>query len=222
MSESRCAIFCDFDGTLARRDVGYHLYNRFTGGRCNELIPDWKAGTLSTRDCLLKEAAMFRGEPDEVFAFLDTFELNPGFVEFAALATRCNIPLHIISDGLDVYINHILTRHGINDIPVICNHARLVDGGMVLEFPYDDPHNTGGGVCKGDRIAEYRRGQKGPLTIIFIGDGLSDIGALPQTDILFAKKDLARYCDRRNIPYTAFDTFHDITGELVARSLFVP
>ena len=208
MSDAPPVIFCDFDGTLARRDVGYHMYHRFTDGRCDELIPGWKSGALSTRECLRRESAMFRGTPDEVFAFLDTFELN-------------SVPLHIISDGLDLYIDHLLVKHGVTDIPVICNHGRLEEGGLVVEFPHPDPCNTGGGVCKGDRIREYRRGQKGPITVIFIGDGLSDIDAIGECDLLFAKKDLARYCDRRNIPYTCFDTFFDVTRELTARSLLI-
>ncbi|MBD3404369.1 HAD-IB family phosphatase [candidate division GN15 bacterium] len=219
MTDTHYAIFCDFDGTLARRDVGYHLYHKFTNGQCDELIPDWKAGRLSTRDCLIKESAMFRGEPDEVFAFLDQFEMNPGFADFARRAERQDIPLTVISDGLDLYVHYLLDKLGVAHLPVITNHGRLVDGGLVIEFPYPDPGETGGGVCKGDRIADFRQ-KNGPMTVIFIGDGLSDIGALGEVDILFAKKDLQRYCDRKNIPYTAFDTFHDVTRELVTRSVF--
>lgn len=221
MTRPPAVIFCDFDGPLARRDVGHHLFHRFTGGRCDELIPDWKSGALSTRECLRREAAMFRGEPDDVYAFLDTFELNPGFAELAGHADRNDIPVHIISDGLDLYINYLLSKNDLTHLPLICNHGRLQENGLVVAFPYPDPHHTGGGVCKGDRIAEYRRGQKGPITVIFIGDGLSDIDALPQCDLVFAKKDLARYCDRKNIPYTCFDTFYDVIGELIARSLFI-
>lgn len=221
MSESDSVIFCDFDGTLARRDVGYHMYHHFTNGRCDELIPDWKAGRLSTRECLLKESEWFRGTTDDVFRFLDTFELNPGFDELLRYAAHSDIAVTIISDGLDLYIHYLLKRHGISGLNILCNHGRIEGDRLIIEFPYADPHNTGGGVCKGDRIAEHRHQQKRPVSVIFVGDGLSDIDALAETDILFAKKDLAQYCDQRNIPYTAFDTFKDVTRELIARSLFV-
>lgn len=213
-------IFCDFDGTVARRDIGYHLFRRFTDGQCDTMVADWKSGSLSTRDCLLQEAAWFHGKPDDVYAFLDDFDLNPGFTEFTRRAEQNGIPLYIISDGLDLYIDFLLSKHGVGHLPRIFNHATLIDSGLRLEFPYPDPHNTGGGVCNGERIAEYRHRQNGPITVIFVGDGLSDVDALPHSDLLFAKKDLARYCDRHNIPYTSFDTFHDVTRECVTRSLF--
>ena len=46
--------------------------------------------------------------------------------------------------------------------------------------------------------------------VIFCGDGVSDISAAREADILFAKRglDLEHWCKLENIPYTAFDRFN--------------
>ena len=48
--------------------------------------------------------------------------------------------------------------------------------------------------------------------VIFCGDGVSDISAAREADILFAKRglDLEHWCKLENIPYTAFDRFNEV------------
>ena len=213
-------IFCDFDGTIATRDVGYHMYHHFTGGRNDELLPDWKSGALSTRECMAIESSMVSTTPEAFYQYLDRHTLDPTFASFVARCRTAEIPLILISDGLDLYITYLLRRHRIPELPLICNRGHLEKDGLRVEFPYPDPGHTGGGVCKGDRIAEYRASDNIDRTVIFIGDGLSDVGAIPETDILFAKKDLRHYCERQNIPYNRFDTFDDVAHELTRRSIF--
>lgn len=52
--------------------------------------------------------------------------------------------------------------------------------------------------------------------IVFIGDGVSDLPAAGQSDVLFARKGLAleKYCVEHKIPYIGFDTFADIHKEI--------
>lgn len=219
MKNNAYAVFCDFDGTVASRDVGYHMYHHFSGGKNDELLPDWKSGRMSTRDCLLAESKMVSMTPDEFYTFLDDFELDAGFPGFLRACRENDLPLTVISDGLDLYINHLFAKYDIPPVPIISNRGKLENNGLTIEFPYPDPNQTGGGVCKGDRIAEYRDNADEDITVIFAGDGLSDVSALGQVDWLFAKKDLKQYCDEHEIAYTPFDTFHDVTAELQARKI---
>ena len=214
-------VFCDFDGTVTSRDVGYHLFHHFSNGRNEPLVRKWKAGTLSSRDCLQQEAALIRTTAGEVFAYLDTFELTRGFPEFEERCRLSGVPLIIASDGLDLYIEHILKRYGLSRIPVLCNIGRVRDGAVEIEFPY--PLGACGrcGNCKGERIAEYRGSRAEDVEVVFIGDGLSDTCAIDQADLLFAKKDLARYCEANNIAYTTFDTFCDITRVLTEQGRLI-
>ena len=52
--------------------------------------------------------------------------------------------------------------------------------------------------------------------IVFIGDGVSDLPAANQADVLFARRGLRleEYCHENDIPYIPFDTFADIQSKL--------
>lgn len=52
--------------------------------------------------------------------------------------------------------------------------------------------------------------------IIFIGDGVSDLTAAREADILFARKGLKleEYCKLNQIPYIPFETFADVKKEV--------
>lgn len=215
----KTAVFCDFDGTVTRRDVGYSIFHHFSGGRNDDLLPDWKSGKMTTRECLTQEAAMVKASADEIYRFIDRFELDAGFLDFVELCRRNDAPLMIASDGLDFYIRHILGKHGLEGLMLPTNVGRPENGGLTVEFPVGNRSCPRCGVCKGERIATFREASSGEYRIVFVGDGYSDACAAKEADILFAKKDLARYCQAGKIPYLEFDSFHDVSRELVQMEL---
>ncbi len=70
-------IFVDFDGTITRRDVGDSIFERFLrpdlleAGWHSRIIEEWKAGRLSSRDCLVRECENTVVTRDELDALLD-------------------------------------------------------------------------------------------------------------------------------------------------------
>ncbi len=220
MDGIKTAVFCDFDGTITRRDVGYSIFHHFSNGRNDALLPDWKSGKLSSRDCLLQEAAMAPVTEEELFPFLDQFEINPGFPEFVEQCREHDIDLFIVSDGLDLYINYLLQRFHLTSLTVIANHAYIENGHITIEFPHHNKTCRRCGSCKGERIQEYRDKYDVKTRIIFVGDGYSDACATTEADILFAKKDLEAYCRMHNITYRPYDDFFDIIRELEREAVF--
>jgi len=215
MTELHTAVFCDFDGTISRRDVGYNLFRHFSGGKNDELIPDWKAGRLSTRDCLLQEAAMVHATEEEVYRFLEQFELNPGFVEFVRLCQASSVDLFVVSDGLDFYIRHLLEHNNLEHLSVIANRGRLENGGIKVEFTHHNRTCRRCGNCKGERIQEYRNGKSQKTRVVFVGDGYSDTCATAEADLIFAKKDLEQYCLINDIVFYKYDDFFDVARKMV-------
>jgi 2-hydroxy-3-keto-5-methylthiopentenyl-1-phosphate phosphatase len=104
------AICIDFDGTITRRDVGYHIFHKFSGGRNDEVLPDWKAGRITTRECFRREAALAHGSAEEILAYVDTFEIDATFHAFVDECQSSSIPLAIVSDGMGFYIRRLLKR----------------------------------------------------------------------------------------------------------------
>lgn len=85
-------------------------------------------------------------------------------------------------------------------------------------------HDSHLGHDKALSILEYRakaatqdKNAPTPL-VVFIGDGVSDLAAAREADILFARKglQLERYCIEHEITYYPFNTFADIQQEVKA------
>lgn len=203
-------FFCDFDGTIAQHDVGYNLFHHFSGGRNDTLIPDWKAGRLSTRDCLLQEAAMVHATESEIYSFLGQFELDKGFPHFVEICRANEANLLVVSDGLDFYIKYLLAHNSLGDLPVLTNIGRVENSRLVVEFPYHNLTCRRCGSCKEERIREYRNDQAGETRIIFVGDGYSDACAVKEADVIFAKKELEDYCQTHDIEYYRYKDFFDV------------
>ena len=53
--------------------------------------------------------------------------------------------------------------------------------------------------------------------IVFVGDGVSDLAAAREADVLFARAGLRleEYCRENKIPYIPFNTFADIKKEII-------
>jgi 2-hydroxy-3-keto-5-methylthiopentenyl-1-phosphate phosphatase len=211
-SDHSVLIVSDFDGTISRQDIGNRLFHHFSGGRSDEPVKRWAHDEIDSRECLLAEAALMRPVTrSELDAYLETHDIDPDFPLLAALCRKNDYSLAIVSDGLDLYIDPILARHGLGHLPVYSNRARLEDGRLRLEFPYHDDSCGRCANCKGSRIRSLRSpGQ----TVVYIGDGKSDLCAVDEADIVFAKKYLARYLRERKLPFVEYASFADVTDSL--------
>lgn len=213
----KTAVFCDFDGTITRRDVGYNIFHHFSGGKNDDLLPDWKAGRMTTRTCLTLEAAMVKASAEEIYQFIDQFEIDKGFRGFVELCEKNGAPLFVASDGLDFYIRHILSKNGLGQLEIKTNVGRPENGGLTVEFPHENSSCPRCGVCKGERIAKFREDTDGGYRIVFVGDGYSDACATREADLIFAKKDLEQYCLEHHIDCVGFDTFDDVSRQLIEK-----
>ncbi len=218
MNNARTAIFCDFDGTITRRDIGYSLFRHFSEGRIDPFVELWKNEELTTRECLTKEAAMIDATAEQIYSFLDQFELCRGFREFVNYCKACSADLTILSDGLDFYIEYVLKRYELSELPLLTNHGRFENNRLVVSFPYDNRDCDRCGSCKGERIREYRADHPEKV-VVFVGDGYSDACGAAEADLVLAKKDLEHYCIKHNIEFTKYDDFHDVIHFLSDRGI---
>ena len=213
------AIFSDFDGTISMRDVGYSLFHHFSSGKNDALLPDWKAGRMTSRQVLVAEAEMVDASPEEIYAFIDSIGIDSGFPILMKKCAVKNIPIKILSDGLDVYIKYLLEKANLSHLDFKANKAELVDNTIKIHFSHTNKNCTSCGICKGEVIKDFKDAQKEPYQVIFIGDGYSDVCATKEADILFAKKDLKEYCIREDINFIPYKNFEDILVELKQKNI---
>lgn len=206
-------IFCDFDGTISEVDTTDRILSLFADPAWEAIEADWVAGRIAASDCMRAQVGLIRAGEAELDAALDAIGLSPGFTEFVAWAEDADLPLTIVSDGVDRFIHRILERHGLPRLPVISN--RLV--GAIQARELDQPWRrrgcaAGSGVCKCAVIEASASAEAGP--VVFVGDGRSDFCASGRADILFAKAALADYAAQRGLAFHPFEDFHDVTARL--------
>jgi len=205
-------LFSDFDGTISRCDIGNLLFHHFSDGKSDEPVRRWRNNEIDSRACLQAESELIRDvSREELMRYFDSFDIDPGFSNFAAWSKERGIPLYVLSDGLDIYIDRVLRRHGLENIPVFTNHAEIRDNRMRIEWPYFNSSCEKCGNCKGYHIRRLRKpGQR----VVYIGDGKSDLCALEHADTVFAKDFLAEYCLGHDIPYVPYTGFTDVVTAL--------
>jgi 2,3-diketo-5-methylthio-1-phosphopentane phosphatase len=209
------AIACDFDGTIAKIDVTDGVLTRFARPEWEDVEAEWKAGKIGSRECMALQIALVQASRQQLDAFLDTVEIDPAFPAFVADCRARNVPIRVVSDGLDYAIRRILGRHGLGDLPVAAN--RLVEttqGQWKLEFPYFRQNCSAlSGTCKCALAAE-----NGLRRTLLIGDGTSDFCLAGDADYVFAKHKLLAHCLQKGIPHRAFAGF-DVARSLLAQLL---
>lgn len=200
-------VFTDFDGTISAKDVGASLFNHFSGRRNSGTVKLWIEQKITSRECLWRECHYIASTREEMIAALHRIEVERGFGEFVALLARHEIPLHIVSDGLDFYIDAFLSRAGFAGLDIHSNRAHFINGGIISTFPYFTRGCGFCGTCKGERVRTLR--QEGETTV-YIGDGFSDRCAVGVADILFARDDLVQVAREKSVDWLGFADFYDI------------
>ena len=217
MQKKQTRIFVDFDGTITDRDVGDSIFERFLRpelleqGWHQNIIGEWKAGRLSSRECLVRECENTLVTREELNLLLESHVLTPGFDSLVAFCGERDIPLTVLSDGLDYYIEYILGKFGFGAIDYRANHMYFTEDSILVDFPYVDKGCGRCGNCKRWHI-DSERGEGD--TVVYIGDGYSDRYAIMSADVVFARRDLAEYCAKNSREHTPFENFHDVLREL--------
>lgn len=205
---NRNIILCDFDGTVSHQDVTDTLLDRFGRNGYQELEDAWKTGKIGSHICMREQVALLDMSPAELDDCLSEIEIDPVFKVFATTAASMGIRLHIVSDGLDYTIHHVLQRNELSFIPVYANRLLHLGGGRwQLEFPYANTYcEKDSGHCKCKHVAQ----QCHPTTrVLYVGDGTSDFCVSGKVSHVLAKSKLIAYCRQHGISHTPIRHFGD-------------
>jgi len=154
---------------------------------------------------------------------VENISLDPSFKTFYEWCLQNDIPIIVLSSGMAPIIRVLLRElvgPSVDNIEIIANDVRdKLDGTWEIVF-HDKSHF---GHDKSIAIREYREErEKLPENeqpvFFYCGDGVSDLSAAKETEVLFAKigHDLITYCQRENIPFKVFSDFQDIHREVQA------
>ncbi|KAJ3337498.1 hypothetical protein HDU93_000991 [Gonapodya sp. JEL0774] len=120
---------------------------------------------------------------------------------------------------------HLLEPHRIDfskHFALVANKVTVEGTKWNIHFQDDSPygHDKSRAMksAKEANASSYPHPPTPPPVYVFIGDGVSDVSAAKEADMLFAKKgkDLEKYCVTHSIPHVTFETFDEVVEALKA------
>ncbi|USK35339.1 2-hydroxy-3-keto-5-methylthiopentenyl-1-phosphate phosphatase [Bacillus sp. F19] len=211
---SKPIIICDFDGTITNTDNIIAIMKKFAPPEWNALKDDVLSQRISVRAGVGK---MFQLIPTElkydiIQYLLFTAQLRYGFREFVQFTEEEEIPLYIVSGGIDFFV-HPLLNGLVDRSRVYCNEGDF--GGQAIEILWpnscDDQCSNDCGCCKPSLIRKLAEPDQ---EVIVIGDSVTDLEASKLADFVFARDFLLGKCKSLDLPHQEFTTFFDVIDGL--------
>ncbi|WP_227394704.1 2-hydroxy-3-keto-5-methylthiopentenyl-1-phosphate phosphatase [Jeotgalibacillus aurantiacus] len=204
-------IFCDFDGTITKSDNIISIMRHFNP-------PGWEPikDQILSREITIREGVgnMFAMLPsslkeDIIQYVVETAEIRDGFGEFVAYTRKENVPLNIVSGGIDFFVKPMLAPFQLDD-QLYCNDSDFSDDTIRITWPHtcDSQCSNDCGCCKPSII---RRLAGDDVQKIVIGDSVTDLEAAKLADLVFVCGEyLEEKCRELNLPYQRFEDFNEI------------
>ena len=202
------AVLIDFDDTAAEQNVAELLLKRFGDATWQDVRE-----RLRTKELTLNEyqEIAFRNIQADRTTMQDYVKQNatlrPFFGDLWLYCRSHDIPLAIVSHGLDFYIEALLEKEGYPQVLVYAVNTRFTPQGITYEYRHARPGQENQGISKGLVVERYR--ENGHF-VFYAGDGQSDFEAASRANVLFAHRTLAEECTRKNIPFWLFTDFQDM------------
>lgn len=203
-------IFCDFDGTITVEETFVGMLKQFA-----RIDYHFIGRQLAEEQITLREAVrrLIESIParqyDAVIDYIRDKPIRAGFLELLDVLRRRNVPLVVISGGLQQSVETRL--EGCMDRIHAIHAARLEVRGrhLTVVSPYESSDEL---VSKTQVMQQYHFEEA-----VAIGDGITDRNIALAADLVFARGHLQTYLQGRNKPYVDWSDFFDVIRVLSGR-----
>ena len=230
-AKPKVIFFTDFDGTITLQDTNDFITDNYGmgGDKREAIMREILDDKVTFRDGFQDMLDTWNMPFSRVLQILsENIKLDPHFKDFMTWARANDVPVVVLSSGmipvLRMLLKQLVGEELIKDIEIIANDTRTIPpknslneaNGWTIKF-HDD---SGFGHDKSLTIRPYAEAiaklpDSEKPTLLYAGDGVSDLSAARETDLLFAKegKDLVTWCEREGIPFTTFRDWSTILQE---------
>jgi len=211
---TKTLVQCDFDGTVTEEDVSFVMLDAFAGGDWRQLSREYEEGKLSVGRLNTEAFAMVKADRQSLLeAARGKVKIRPGFQELVACCRRWGFRFVIVSNGLDFYIEEILSDIGMGDIEVFAAQTSFHPEGLRVRYIGPD-----GSHLDEDFKGAYVDSFLGEgYRIIYVGNGNSDIRPASRCHYIFATGNLLAHYEQTNRDYTPFTDFNQVIRALESR-----
>ncbi len=201
------AVLTDFDDTAAEQNVAELLLTKFGHPSWTDVRGRFRQGELSLKDYQEITFRQMRADKAAMQAYVrEQANFRGRFGELAQFCADNAIPMCIVSQGLDFYVQALLDDSARPDMPVHAVRAEFDDQGRIQEYGYDFPYPDAPELGNSKALMVRRFQQQG-YHVFFAGDGRSDFEAGEVADTVFAHRQMAEMCRDADIPFTPFTDF---------------
>lgn len=200
-------IVCDFDGTITKKDSLYNFFNSYASKKWLEVEKLWKEGKISSKNCLMEQFGLVNNlDKNLIDNYLKTVEIDDYFKDFLDFINQKKIDFIIVSDGIDYFIKKILNNHGIKNLKIISNKGYFENGKFKISFQNSN-NDCSCACCKCKVVNDFKQIYD---KIIYIGDGYSDFCVSRKVGYIFAKNDLLKYLEEKEIKCMQYKNFKEV------------
>ncbi len=214
--ENKTAVQIDFDGTVTLEDVSFLLLDTYVGKGWRKHLDAYSSGDITVGTFNQKVFGMMKAGRKKMVEFVLSsphVKIRPGFKELIACCRKKGYKPVIVSNGLDFYIRVILKILGIKRLEVHAAENRFFKGGM--DVRYLGPDGKEVDAAFKETYTEYLKKQG--YSVIYIGNGTSDIHPARLAQKVFATDDLLKACKKEKLEHYPFNDFYDIIDILKSK-----
>jgi 2-hydroxy-3-keto-5-methylthiopentenyl-1-phosphate phosphatase len=214
MTGRKKMIFCDFDGTITNSDNIIAIMKKFAPAEWDTIKNQVLSQEISIKEGVGKMFSLLHSDKKEEITsyIINHAEIREGFKEFVNYTKSQQIPLYIVSGGIDFFVKPLLKDY-VEEEHIYCNHSDFTADTITILWPYpcDDQCDNDCGCCKPSIIRSLNNKE---TFHIVIGDSITDLEAAKHADQVFARDFLIEKCKEQSIAFTPFETFIDVVESL--------
>jgi len=211
--EPAAALFVDFDGTIVNTDTAQIALDRFGDPDWRRIDQAFERGEVSFEESLRREFATLKAPPEAIIAEVRRVTaIRPNFTRLIEYCRSTNLPLTVVSGGLDFCIRHFLNRDDwLGFVKVYAPTSHFTGSGYTLKFPKvisDNATNFKDGLVRHEKANGTR--------VFFVGNGFGDLSAAKEATLAFAIKGskLAELCLEQHVQHEEIDDFEQVVNVL--------
>jgi 2-hydroxy-3-keto-5-methylthiopentenyl-1-phosphate phosphatase len=206
-------VLCDFDGTITTLDTAEWVLSKYASYNWRVFDKQFERGEITLEECLNKQFSLVKASKNQILKELEFIvAFREGFKEFAEFCRNSNIPLVIVSAGLDFVIEHFLRKNSVFGLVEICT-AKTGKNAEGFRFRFPKVFGVSSQNFKPDVVRFYRERK---FKVVFIGDGLADYAAVKKSDFSFAIQgsNLWELCKKHGTSCIEINSFQDLISPL--------
>jgi 2-hydroxy-3-keto-5-methylthiopentenyl-1-phosphate phosphatase len=200
-------VFCDFDGTITVEETFVAMLKQFTPEVAGQILPEIYAKRVTLREGVrqMLESIPSSSYP-KIIEFTRSQPIRAGFLDFLNFLNAQNIPLVVVSGGLQGMVEAVLEPFAERISAIHAIDVNAAGAYLRVNSRYEGETEI---VAKAQIMTTYEADET-----IAIGDSITDWNLALAASIVFARPPLTDFLEEHSKPYITWTDFVDVRDQL--------